>query len=43
MHTVLYRASNDRPLNETKMGMVLEGICRDVIEELSQNIPQETE
>jgi hypothetical protein len=43
MYTVHYRASNDRAVNETRKGMVLEGICRDVIEELFQNIPREIE
>jgi hypothetical protein len=43
MYTVNYRISNDRYVNETKMGMDLEGICRDVIEELFQNIPREIE
>jgi len=43
MCTVRYTASNGRPVNETRNGMVLEGICRDVIEELFQNIPIEIE
>jgi hypothetical protein len=43
MYTVHYTASNVGPVNETRNGMVLEGICRDVIEELFQNIPREIE
>jgi hypothetical protein len=34
MYTVHYKASNGRPINETRNRMVLEGICHDVIEEL---------
>lgn len=43
MYAVHYRASNGRLVNETRKGMVLEGIRRDVIEELFQNIPREIE
>jgi hypothetical protein len=34
MYTAFYRLSSERPVDYTGLGMVLEGICRDVIAEL---------